>query len=206
MTFSCERCGSCCINRYLCIYFFEKDILLQNKKKNKLEFELLPFRYYLDLTNKIIITIIYRVDLKPCPFFKSKCIIQSEKFISCKKYPLNTCIDLGFFSLIGFNRYYFDLDKNCTFIKNDKNFASSLKNNKIEKVFDKEFKANIKDQDIWSKYNKKLKKLKKLKNFEIIVDFKARKKDPEKHIQYQKAWKNLNFDEYWNIYGFNDQA
>jgi len=201
MTFSCERCGSCCENRYLCIYFFEKDKLYEYKNKYNLDFELIPFRYYFDLTNKIIIVLIYRVNLKPCPFFTSKCVIQSEKFISCKKYPINTCIDLGFFSLIGFNRYYFDLDKNCTFIKNNEKFASTLKNNKIEKIFNIEFKANLKDQEIWSKYNKKLKKLKKLKNFEITIDFKARKKYPIKHLDYLKDWKYLDFNSYWINHG-----
>ena len=166
------------------------------KNKFKLKFNLLPYRFYFDLTNNVIIDTIYRVDVKPCPFFDSNCIIQNNKFISCEKYPLNTCIDLGFLSLLGFNRYYFDLDEECSFIKNNKNFVHSLRNHKLKRVFPREFQANLRDQDIWKEIDKEIRFYKKKMNLNIIIDYKLKKQNSKKFQIYLNSWDHVDPEEY----------
>ena len=196
MQFSCKKCGSCCNNRFLCIYFFEKNLLNELKARFELNFKLEPFRFFFDLTNKIIINVIFRVNVKPCPFFANSCMIQSEKFISCQKYPINTYIDLGFFSLLGFKKLYFDIDNECTFIKSSENFWIFLKSQKLENVFPTEYEANLKDYKTWSDIHKKIKYYKKFKDLDIIIDYKFKKKKPNLYKRYLETWKHLNFNEY----------
>ncbi|NHI92784.1 MAG: hypothetical protein EAX96_09815 [Candidatus Lokiarchaeota archaeon] len=196
LKFSCKKCGNCCKNRYLCFYFFEKGIVDKYKGKIDSDFELESFRFYFDLTNKKIIDIIYRINTKPCPFFDSSCMIQSQKFISCQKYPINTFIDLGFLSLLGFNKLYFDIDKECSFIKKTNNFIKNLKNQKLEKLFPTEYDANLKDYEIWKNIDKKIKYYKINFNFNILIDFKLKKRKISDYRTYLKNWDHLNFDEY----------
>ena len=198
MMFSCTKCGSCCRNRFLCIYYFEEDLINNLKSKFKLNFKLNTFRFYLDLTNKIVIDIIFRLDIKPCPFFADSCIIQSDKFLSCHKYPINTYIDLGFLSLLGFNKLYFDIDKECTFIKNNTNFLEFLSTQKLEDIFRTEYAANLKDHKIWTDIFKKIKFIKKDKNYNILIDYKVKKRIPAEYVIFLKTWKHLKFDDYIN--------
>ena len=198
MKFSCTKCGSCCRNRYLCIYYFETDLLNELKTKYELKFNLISFRSYFDLTNKIIIDVIYRLDVKPCPFFADSCRIQSEKFLSCQKYPINTYIDLGFLSLLGFNKLYFDIDKECTFIKTNSKFLEYLNSQKLEDIFTTEYIANLKDHKTWVEIFKKIKEIKKIQNYKILIDYKVRKKKPIEYNIFLKSWKHMNFNEYMN--------
>ncbi|MFX1420651.1 MAG: hypothetical protein ACFE9N_17270, partial [Promethearchaeota archaeon] len=80
--FKCLKCGNCCKQRYICIYYSELNKFEKIKSKTNIRANLIPFRFYIDKTNKIIIDLIYRIDSKPCPFLKNNlCEIETEKFI-----------------------------------------------------------------------------------------------------------------------------
>ncbi|NVM04226.1 MAG: hypothetical protein HWN67_17985 [Candidatus Helarchaeota archaeon] len=170
------------------------------KNKTNREINLVPFRYYIDKTNKIIINVIYRIDSKPCPLLKNNlCGIQTEKFISCKKFPIATWIDLGFFSKFGFNRLYFDLDNHCTFLNKNKAYLNSIKKFKLEDIFKEEVYANLKDHKLWTLINSKIKKIVKEERLDIIIDYKLRKKDPNYVNKILSKWShkpvNVYFEE-----------
>ncbi len=189
INFKCLRCGNCCKQRYVCIYYSELNKLEKLKNKTNKDINLIPFRYYVDKINEIIIDVIYRIDSKPCPFLKNNlCGIQNEKFISCKKFPIATWIDLGFFSKLGFNRLYFELDNHCSFLIKNKNYLNSIKKLKLEDIFKEEVYANLEDHKIWTLINSKIKKIVKEKKLDIIIDYKLRKKDSNYVNKILKKW------------------
>ncbi|MFX1451789.1 MAG: hypothetical protein ACFFCM_13150, partial [Promethearchaeota archaeon] len=160
-----------------------------------------PFRFYIDKTNKIIIDLIYRIDSKPCPFLRNNlCEIETEKFISCKKFPIATWIDMGFFSKLGFNRLYYELDSRCTFLKKNRAFSNSINKFKLKEIFKEEIVANLEDHRLWTLINSKIRKIVKEKKIDIIIDYKLRKKDPEYLRTVLNEWihkpANLYFEEF----------
>ncbi|MHA1301010.1 MAG: YkgJ family cysteine cluster protein [Candidatus Helarchaeota archaeon] len=196
--FTCLRCGNCCKKRYLCVYYSELDKFESIKNKTTQEFQLIPFRFYVDKTNKIIIDIIYRSNLKPCPFLKENlCGIENNKFISCKKFPIATWIDLGFLSKLGTKRLHFELDNHCSFLKNNEIFYNSIKKLKLEDVFKREINANYEDHEIWTKIHSKIRKLKKKKKFEIIIDYKYRKRNSQLLKSIINKWEHKPTDVYF---------
>ncbi|MHA1381136.1 MAG: YkgJ family cysteine cluster protein [Candidatus Helarchaeota archaeon] len=200
--FICQKCGNCCKQRFFCIYFTElKKFNLIKNKANK-DFNLIPFRFFVDNSNKTIITIIYRSDSKPCPFLNKNnlCRIENDKFIACRKFPVATWLDIGILSKLGFNRLYFELDYHCTFLKENEEFIKAIKNVKLGDIFKKEIQANYEDHKIWIDINSKIRKFKKSKNFEIVIDYKFRKRKSNFLKSILNTWTHLPANEYFKKY------
>ena len=195
--FECLKCGNCCKNRFVCIYYSELDKFNNVKSKANKPFQLIPFRYYIDLTNRLIINVIYRADTKPCPFLNNNlCNIEEEKFLSCRKFPIATWLDLGFLSILGINRLHFELDENCSFLKERK----VADNFNLKKNFSQEIEATYQDYKIWTSISSTLTKIKKEKEFNVIIDYKIRRKYKKRLSIILDKWENIPVNVYIKNY------
>ncbi|MHC1591333.1 MAG: YkgJ family cysteine cluster protein [Candidatus Helarchaeales archaeon] len=200
--FRCLRCAQCCKNKHPCIYSSERELALKLASQKSLQLELVPFRFDFDLTNEVIIVLIYRFSKKPCIFLKNnECTIQEEKFIACRKYPIASWLDMGFLSLLGFNKIYYDLDTTCSFFQADNQDAVEWKNWSLEKIFPDEVKATLEDRRLWLNMEKALKDVAKKRKYEIITDVRLKKRIPESHEIFLKNWVCLSHEEYMKEFG-----
>ncbi|MHA1650963.1 MAG: hypothetical protein ACTSYB_12280, partial [Candidatus Helarchaeota archaeon] len=67
---------------------------------------------------------------RPCPFLSTEnfCLINENKFIACRKYPIQSWIDLGkVFAKLGLTHEYYEIDLNCTSIKTQPALNEAIK-------------------------------------------------------------------------------
>ncbi len=199
--FKCFQCGQCCVIKYPCIYSFELDKAKRLATELDVELGITPFRFKFDLTNKNIIILIYRFNKRPCIFMQNnKCMIQKDKFIACRKYPIATWLDLGFLSLLGFHQTYFDFDRTCTFLKSQEYEIDALIKEPLEEIFPSELRASKEDRDTWISMEKNLRRIAKNQKFKLISDIKMKKKNKFLYEKNLKEWNQLSFEQYIKKY------
>ncbi|NVM56281.1 MAG: YkgJ family cysteine cluster protein [Candidatus Helarchaeota archaeon] len=196
--FECQRCGLCCQTKFLCLYPLElnKAKLYAKNFEIKLQFE--PLRKILEEKHQKIIIFIYRLIQRPCPFFSdSRCLIQEKKFIACRKYPISNWIDLGkVFRFLGFNNEFYDVDDNCTFIKNHDVFKIALRNLPLSSILTKEYEAILEDKKIWLDLNHQFTLLKKEHKIKVINEQKLKKSNLEMYQEILNSWEQISAIEF----------
>jgi len=194
--YKCLQCGICCKTKYLCLYPHELDKAFELAYKHNISLNLEPIRYKIDFKNKIIIDLIYRVTVRPCPFFKNnKCIIHENRFIACRKYPFSNWLktpDL-FVKLLKFPKYFHEIDENCTFIK--KFYGNNSKNISI-KIFDAEYNALLNDIKTYESIEKRLKFLSMTNKIELKKEIKFKNENPELYKFILENWEHIPFENY----------
>jgi len=199
--FSCLQCGNCCKTKFLCLYphELEKATKLAQQLNINLEFE--PLLSRIDFKNKVILDLIYKLKIRPCPFYiENKCLIHDKRFIACKKYPYAnwTKTPKLFVKLMKFPEYFYELDTKCSFISK---FYPS-KRNIPDHIFPLEYKALKMDMTVFQKIEDKLNELNDNSIIELKKEIKFKESFPEQYKNIQNNWEHIPFTNYLPL---NDQ-
>jgi len=200
LIFKCQMCGTCCQTKFLCLYPSEMIRADFYAHELKIKLDLEPLRAILDEMSQKIIVLIYRIKERPCPFLSNnKCLIQAHKFIACEKYPISQWIDLGkTFSLLGLNNEFYDIDDKCNFIKTNPEFKFALKSSPLSSILPNEYRAVLKDKEVWINLQNQFKILKKEHKIKVLNEYKLKKDNPDKYQEIINFWEQVPADNFIN--------
>ena len=192
--FECKQCGLCCQTKTICLYPFELKKLRKIAKELRIQFQVEPLRVILDKKHQKIIILVYTISERPCPFYLNKiCLIQNNKPIACRKYPIHNWIDLGkTFKFLGLNKAFYDVDEKCTFIQTHPAFQKTLKNLPLSKILSHEYRAVLEDKKIWLSLNHQFNILKKDHIIKTINEQKLKNSNLEKYQAIIRSWEQIS--------------
>lgn len=196
--FECHQCGLCCRTKYLCLYPAELKRAIIYAKKLQFKLPVEPLRTIIEAKSQKIIVLIYRVTTRPCPFFlDNKCLIQDEKFIACKKYPISNWVDLGnIFRKFGFKSEFYDVDENCSFIRTHSLFLSLIKSQSLKSLFPREFFATQADKTMWFDLDSKFRSLHKKQKIKILNENRLKRTNPGMLDTVIHTWQHISADDF----------
>ncbi|TFF89410.1 MAG: YkgJ family cysteine cluster protein [Promethearchaeota archaeon] len=186
--FQCLQCGNCCKTKHLCLYPHELDKALNLADKMDIALPIQPLRFRIDFKNEVILDLIYKVKSLPCPFYiNNTCNIHENRFIACKKYPFAnwTRTPKLFVKLFKFPKFFYEIDKKCTFIKKHIN-ENEDSINKID--FKEEFIFFKKDMDVFLRIENHLDELQKLTKIQLKKENKFKQNFPKKYKRIIDSW------------------
>lgn len=198
--FECQMCGVCCQTKFLCLYPFELRRAEYCAHKLNIKLQTEPLRTILDEKSQKIIALIYRVTERPCPFYSNrKCLIQTQKFIACHKYPISQWIDLGkVFSFLGLKNEFYDIDDNCTYIKTHPKFKSFLRTLPLSSILPNEYQAVLEDKKIWITLQTQFTALRRTEKISTINEKKLQRDSPAKYQKILDSWEQVSADDFLN--------